>query len=60
MFRGSVMSRFSKKLLAIAIKRSIIILSSRDYLLVPPPKIGKNDEKIVEKPEKEKKVKVKS
>lgn len=64
------MSRFYKKLFAIAIKRSFIVLSSRDYLLhnpspnpVPPPKkiraIGKNDEKSGEKPEKkEKKVKV--
>lgn len=61
------MSRLSKKLFALAIKRSIIVLSSRDYLLhhptVPPTKkpriIGKNDEKASEKPEKkEKKVKV--
>lgn len=66
------MPRWSKKLFALAIKRSIIVLSSRDYLLhhpspdpVPPPKkaraIGKNDEKAIEKPEKkEKKVKVSS
>lgn len=64
------MSRWSKKLFAFAIKRSIIVLSSRDYLLhhpspspAPPPRkaraIGKNDEKPSEKPEKkEKKVKV--
>lgn len=60
------MSRLSKKLFALAIKRSIIVLSSRDYLLhhpTPPTKkpriIGKNDEKASEKPEKkEKKVKV--
>lgn len=64
------MSRWSKKLFAFAIKRSIIVLSSRDYLLhhpspnpAPPPRkaraIGKNDEKLSEKPEKkEKKVKV--
>lgn len=57
------MSRCYRKLFLYAIKQSLVKLGSRDYLLhsIPAPrksKIGKNDDKPVEKPEKkEKKIK---
>lgn len=57
------MSRCNRKLFLFAIKQILVKLGSRDYLLQPlspltQDKIGKNDDKAVEKPEKkEKKIK---
>lgn len=59
----SVMSRCYKKIFLYAVKQSLVKLRSRDYLLQPSPsithqkkaKIGKNDDKAIEKPEKKEK-----
>lgn len=61
-----VMPRSLKKIIIKAIKKAHINLSCRDFLLLPPSSIepaqqskaniiGKNDEKLVEKPEKKEK-----